>query len=469
MAPDIFACKEFGSQAALYIPPRPTPRPAVIALIRAALRGDGNLLGLLPAAAYRMEIGPLGWSRRSTLIVNRPDLVRGVLLDPEGIFPKSDLMVNALEPLIGDSIFVSSGATWRRQRAMIDPTLTMMRVNRAFPAMEAGAEACEAELEERAGRGERFSLDLTMSHLTADIICRTVFSSSLEHRAAHDVFDAFTVFERSVAQVEIRRLIMDKAWTRIPQKAEVLEACRLIRGHLGDLLDSHLGPDGARFDDIASAVAAATDSAGVAFTREELIDQLGVLFLAGHETSASALTWVFALLASQPAVVARLRAEVAEVAGDGPIGFEQVKRLVFTRNIFRETLRLYPPITFLPRVANEATRIGETRVRRGALIMVAPWVLHRHQRYWKNPHAFDPDRFAPDRAGEMTPGAYIPFGIGPRICAGADFATIEAILLIARLFRRFDFHLAPDAVMEPAARLTTRPIEQVMCSVTRAG
>ncbi|TDH60191.1 cytochrome P450 [Dankookia rubra] len=451
----------------MYIPPRPISRPALIALLRVALRGDGNLLALLPAAAYRMEIGPLGWSRRSTLIVNRPDLVRQVLLDPEGIFPKSDLMVNALEPLIGDSIFVSSGETWRRQRAMIDPSLTLMRVNRAFPAMEAGAALCEATLAERAGSGERFSLDLTMSHLTADIICRTVFSSGLEHGAAHDVFDAFTVFERSVAQVEIRRLIMDKAWTRIPQKPDVLEACRLIRGHLGALLDGHLAA-GAAFDDIASAVVEARDGEGRAFTREELIDQLGVLFLAGHETSASALTWVFFILATQPALVARLRAEIREVASDGPIGFEHTKRLTFIRNVFRETLRLYPPITFLPRIANEATTLGETKVRRGALIMVAPWVLHRHRAYWKDPDVFDPDRFLPEREAEMTAGAYLPFGTGPRICAGAAFATIEAVLLIARLFRAFDFHLEAPERVEPAARLTTRPVEQVMCRVTRA-
>ena len=425
------------------------------------------LLGLLPAAAYRMEIGPLGWSRRQTLIVNRPDLVRGVLLDPDGIFPKSDLMVNALEPLIGDSIFVSSGATWRRQRAMIDPSLSLMRVNRAFPAMEAGAADCEATLGERAGTGETFSLDLTMSHLTADIICRTVFSAGLELQAAHDVFDAFTIFERSVAQVEIRRLIMDKAWTRIPQKADVLEACRKIRGHLGDLLDGHLAA-GARFDDIASAVAAARDDEGRAFTREELIDQLGVLFLAGHETSASALTWVFYILATQPALVVRLRAEVRDVAGDGPIEFEHTKRLTFVRNVFRETLRLYPPITFLPRIANEATKIGGTNVRKGALIMIAPWVLHRHHAYWRDPDVFDPDRFLPEREGEMTQGAYIPFGIGPRICAGAAFATIEAVLLVARLFRAFDFHVDAAAEVRPAARLTTRPTDQVMCRVTRA-
>lgn len=449
----------------MYAPPRPRPLPALFGLLRAGLRGDGNLLGLLPAAAYRMEIGPLGWSRRQTVVVNRPDLVRQVLLDPEGIFPKSDLMVMALEPLIGDSIFVSSGATWRRQRAMIDPALTMMRVNRAFPAMEAGCAAAEATLADLARRGERFSLDLMMSHLTADIIVRTVFSTSLETGTAHAVFDAFTLFERSVAQVEIRRLIFDKAWTRVPQRAEVLEACRLIRGHLGELLDSHLAA-GASFDDIASAVVAAHDVEGRAFTREELIDQLGVLFLAGHETSASALTWVFFLLATQPAMVERLRAEVAEIAGEGgAVSFEATKRLVFVRNLFRETLRLYPPITFLPRIALEATRIGDYAVRRGALIMIAPWVLHRHRRYWRDPEVFDPDRFLAHREGEMTPGAYIPFGIGPRICAGAAFAAVEAVLLIARLFRRFDFTVEAPERVQPAARLTTRPIEQVMCRV----
>jgi cytochrome P450 len=124
-----------------FTPPKPTSLSALVSLLRVMLRGDGDLLSLLPAAAYRMEIGHLGWSRRQILIVNRPDQVRRVLSDPEGIFPKSDLMVEALDPLIGDSIFVSSGTTWRRQRRMVDPSLTMMRVNNAYPAMVAGCEA----------------------------------------------------------------------------------------------------------------------------------------------------------------------------------------------------------------------------------------------------------------------------------------------------------------------------------------
>ncbi|SFK19281.1 cytochrome P450 [Falsiroseomonas stagni] len=456
------------SSTAPFIPPHPQPRSPIVSLFRAVLQGEGNLLGLLPAEAYRMPIGPLGYSRRSIVVVNEPKLVREVLVDPQGIFPKSDLMVNALEPLIGDSIFVSSGPTWKRQRAMMDPALTLMRVNRAFASMEAGAAEYEETLHRQAQSGALFSLDLAMSHLTADIICRSVFSTSLATTVAHEVFDAFTFFERSVAQVEIRRLIMDRAWTKIPQTQAVLESCALIRRCLGDLLDSHLDA-GQSFDDIASAVVAAHDVEGRAFTREELIDQLGVLFLAGHETSASALTWCFYLLATRPELVARIRAEVAEVCGDGPVTFEHTKRLVFTRNVFNETLRLYPPITFLPRVANEATRIGDYKVKRGALIMVAPWVLHRHRLYWKDPNVFDPDRFTAERKAELVQGAYIPFGIGPRICAGAAFATVEATLLIARLFRHFDFTVENPEAVRPAARLTTRPTRQVMCRVASAG
>jgi cytochrome P450 len=446
----------------VYSPPRPKPLPAVISLMRAGLRGDGNLLDLLPGSAYSMDIGALGWTRRSTIIVNRPDLVRHVLVDAQARFPKSDLMVQALAPLIGDSIFVSSADTWRRQREMVDPALSMMRIGRAFPAMAAGVADCAASLAARCD-GEAFSLDLLMSHLTADIICRTVFSTRLDEGAAHEVFDAFTIFERSVAQVEIRRLVMDKAWTKAPQKPDVLSACALIRSHLAALIDR----GGHDRDDIAAALGHAHDGAGRGFTREELIDQLGVLFLAGHETSASALTWVFFILASQPDAVARIRAEVSEQCGTGDISFEHTKKLAYTRNVFREAVRLYPPITFLPRVALDDCDIGGRKIRRGALVIVAPWVLHRHTKYWRRPDVFDPDRFLPEREAEITQGAYIPFGIGPRICAGAAFASIEAVLIIARLIRDFDFHLDAAGDVRPAARLTTRPVQQIQCRVTR--
>jgi len=442
-------------------PPRPRPLWPVAALARTLWQGEGNLLALLPASAYRVKAGALGYSRRSIILFNDPAVVREILEDKEGIFPKSDLMVGALEALIGESIFVTDGEKWRRQRAMIDPAFSHMRLSLAFKAMSEAVADQETRLEGLAASGEALSLDLTMSHLTADIICRTVFSVSLDSGVARDVFDNFLVFERDVAQVRIARLISDPAWTRVPQKPEVLAACARIRAHLGALIDGHAGTD-----DIAGAVIAARDAAtGEGFTRDELIDQLGVFFLAGHETTASALTWAVYILASRPDILSGLRAEVAAVAGDGPISFEQTRRMPYARAIFREALRLYPPITFMPRVALKPTTIGGYRLRRGALVMIAPWTLHRHKSYWRDPDRFDPDRFLPEGESAQTPGAFIPFGAGPHTCVGAGFATAESILVLACLARRFEFDVSEARGVRPVARLTTRPAREIMCRV----
>ncbi|MEL6662060.1 MAG: cytochrome P450, partial [Pseudomonadota bacterium] len=408
-----------------YIPPRPRSLPAVAALVRTMLQGDGDLLSLLPAYAYTSPVRFIGYSRRQILIVNDPALVRQVMVEEAERFPKSDLMVGALAPLVGDSLFVSHGARWRRQRQMIDPAFSQLRVDRAFGAMEAAVTDYEARLDAAARADEPISLDLAMSHLTADIICRTVFSHTLESETAREVFEDFLHFERTVAHVEIRRLIFDKAWTETPQSPDVLAACKRIRGHIGDLLDTHLAA-GADYDDIAAMVASAEDpSDGSRFTREELIDQLGVFFLAGHETTASALTWTLYALAERPELAARARAEVDAVCGSALPSLADIKRMPFLRNLFKEALRLYPPITFIPRVAAEACEIGGYKLRRGAMVMIAPWAIHRHHALWDRPDAFDPDRWDGPAPAQ---GTYLPFGYGPRICIGAGFATMESAL-----------------------------------------
>ncbi|MDP5069654.1 MAG: cytochrome P450, partial [Congregibacter sp.] len=347
-----------------FIPPKPHSLAALPALLRVMWNGDGNLLDLLPAAAYRFAVGNLGYSRRSTVLFNDPALVRHIMRDPDGIFPKSDLMVNALEHLIGESIFVTDGPKWRRQRAMIDPAFSHMRISHAFTAMQGAVNDYVHRLESIADGDEPLSLDLAMSQLTADIICRTVFSTSLNSQVAFDVFEDFTVFERSVAQVDIKRLIFEPAWTKAPQPQIVLDACTRIRGHLATLIDTHLEP-GADFNDIASAVIAARDSdTGEPFSRDELIDQLGVFFLAGHETTASVLTWLFFICAERPALVVRMREEIdglftaMDGNSDGELGFEHMRQLPLLKAVFKEALRLYPPITFMPRVALQDTTVG---------------------------------------------------------------------------------------------------------------
>ncbi len=450
----------------LYRPPAPQPKTPIRSLVRVIRQGDGDLLSLVPIDAYEKPCTWLGYSRRSILLINDPDIARDILTDPLEIFPKNDLMKGALEPLVGDSIFVSSGDTWRRQRAMIDPAFSHMRINQAFGSMVAAVDSYEALLSDRAHEETSFSLDRAMSQLTADIICRTIFSTSLSAGTAKDVFAAFAEFERSVASVNLRQLIFGKPWADVRQPQRVLAACETIRSHIGQLIDPRLAEDAPKMDDIVSAVIAARDpETGTGFTREELIDEIGVFFLAGHETTASVLTWVFYILAARPDVVERIRTEVDAVVGSRDIQFADVKQLVFTRNVFREALRLYPPITFIPRVAAEATTIGDFRVKKGAMIMVSPWTSHRNERLWHHADQFDPDRFDRADGRDADKGVLMAFGLGPRICVGAAFATIESGLIIARLVRRFDFEVLNPEKVRPVSRLTTRPAQEIQCRV----
>ena len=357
-------------------------------------------------------------------------------------------MVSALEHLIGDSIFVTDGERWKRQRAMIDPAFSHMRISHAFGAMKAAVDDHLLTLEEKAASGEAFSLDLAMSHLTADIICRTVFSTPLQTGVAVDVFEDFTLFERSAVQVDVLRLIFKPAWSDIPQPPEVLAACERIRRHLGTLVDSHLDNPEA-FDDIASSVIAARDQRPVnrSPARSSLISwvsfsgwprdhrecaDLGLLYLGGSTA-----------LARPAARGDRHRGRRCAMS------FEHTRQLPLTKAFFKETLRLYPPITFMPRVALREATVGGRHLRKGALVMIAPWTLQRHSKWWPDPHAFKPERFLPEQEATLVQGAYIPFGQGPHTCVGAGFAQTESVLILAELVRRLIGCLSPVKPCDP--------------------
>lgn len=448
-----------------YRPPAPWPRSRLLSF--ASILFHKNLLRMLPAGAYDTFFGRLKLGRRTIFVFNHPKTVREILVDRYESFPKSDIMVAALQSLVGDGIFISNGETWKRQRRMIDPAFRHVRIRRAFPGMAAATDASEARLAAHAGAGAAFRLDEELSHLTADIVFRAIFSQPIESRSAERVFAAFSVYQEKVAQIDPFRIVSRRPWTPMPPSRALLETCRVIREELGVLVDARMAA-GEAGDDICGDLIAARDSeTGSAFTREELIDQLAVFFLAGHETSASVLTWALFILSQQPAVAERIRAEVARVAGDGPIGLDHIKALGFTRNVFLETLRLYPPVSFLSRVALADETLRDRAVPRGALVVVSTWLIHRHLKFWRAADRFDPDRFSQERENELHPGAYLPFGAGPRVCSGASFATTEAVLILARLVRSFDFEtLAPEKV-QPITRLTTRPKHGVTVRVRR--
>jgi cytochrome P450 len=208
---------------------------------------------------------------------------------------------------------------------------------------------------------------------------------------------------------------------------------------------------------------------GQKFSGDEMVDQVAIFFLAGHETSASALAWALYLLSLDQSAQARVASEAKAASAEGDFTFKNLSKMPFTRNVFKETLRLYPPVPMMVRENLREEIFRERRIKVGSQIVLSPWHLGRHQRFWDKPDVFDPDRW--DRPENKKPAreAFIPFSTGPRVCTGAGFAMVEGVLLLAMLVKSFDFKTVDGEIPIPAAHLTVRARDGIFLSVTPRG
>lgn len=313
-----------------------------------------------------------------------------------------------------------------------------------------------------------------MTHVTADIIFRTIFSVPMEGVDARRIFEAFARFQ-AVAPRLLLPSIYGLRWLVWPWDAwRSRQAAREIRGLLEALIrprfDAHQAGEPARAADILQSFMEATDPQhGGGFSFDELVDQVAMLFLAGHETSASALTWACHLLANAPEVQERAHAEVVQQLGERLPELSDMKAMNLTRNVFRETLRLFPPVGFMARQASSACTLRKKAVRQGATVVVAPWLIQRHHDLWQEPDAFNPDRYDNDASRESLRQAYLPFGMGPRVCMGAAFALQEATLILACLLRRYRLSAVIGHEPQPVGRLTIRSANGVRLQLHRRG
>lgn len=457
----------------LHRPPAPRLLGNLGTALRIMLQRRTDILGALPRRAYENQIGRREGRGRVIYLVNDPAAARDVMVDRVELFPKSSLFTEVLGPLVGEGAFVANGAVWRRRRDAIRPAFSQLALRAAFPAMQAAVDAAMLRLDALAQSRRVFELDAEMSHAAADVIFRTIFSQPIEAQEAGEVFEAFTRFQLLSDQIAPRRLFAASAALKATDAAEVERVSRRIRDLLGRVVDGRyalIARGEAPPRDMAQAIIDARDpETGEALSREALIDELAVFFMAGHDTTASTLTWAWFILARQPETVARLRAEHAAVVGaDGRLSYEAAQeRLPFARAVVREVLRLYPPISFLAR-----SPIGEQKLRRWTvrpqdILIVSPWVMGRHLNAWRDPDRFDPGRFV-EREGEAkAPEASFPFGMGPRVCPGQAFAMLESVLVLSRLTARYDLRPLRPGRVRPAGRVTVRPDHAIRCRVAR--
>ncbi|MGQ3051794.1 MAG: cytochrome P450 [Roseateles sp.] len=381
-----------------------------------------------------------------------PELLRAVMVDHADALIRWQRGPEVFAQLMGQSVLVTEGATWQRQRRMLMQAFTPKRVAGYAALMTDAATAGLAGVAD----GE-VAMDTLFSHLTMDVISRTLFSTPIgtDTAAAADAVQVLS--ETALAEMFWPVTLPD--WLPLPGKAAKRRASRLIHGLLREHVEARRASGETRPDLLGMLMALRDDATGEALTPQEVYDQCMVSFQAGHETSATALLWWSWLLAAHPTAQAQARAEVdAVLAGRTPTA-DDASALPFLCATLKEAMRLYPPVAAVMtrRLTREIT-LGNVRLPARTLVRVTPWLLHRDPRGWPDaPLAFKPERFLGQAAHAIPRGAYIPFGLGPRVCLGQHFAMLEMTLIAALLLQRFELAPTRRAAPRPRMAVTLRP------------
>ena len=428
--------------------------------IRTLMRGfRRDLLGALPERLYRAWMAEFRTPIIHSFFCNDPELLKTILQDRPTDFPKSNRMREGLAPLLGNGVFISNGADWAHQRRIIDPAFEGGRLRHSYPAILDAARAAVARMPIGVTDVEPRS-----AHAAADVIFRALFSLPVEHAIAAQVFEAFRAHQEAQPLVNLAALLPLPSWMPRPHSRRTRASAAQIRGLIADLVDARMVQigNGTAPDDLATKMMVTPDpETGNCFTRSEMIDQVAVMFLAGHETSASVLAWALWLLAAHPEWQDRVAAEAVQLSDD----FASVSTLKTTRAVFREALRLYPAVAMFAREATQTETFRERRVPRGAQLVVSPWHLHRHERLWDRPDDFDPARWDTPEGKASARTAYLPFSAGPRACPGAGLAMVEGVVMLAAITRAFRMETT-DREPLPVARLTIRATDGIWLKMT---
>lgn len=449
------------------IPPKPRSRAQKVTLWRYLRLFRQDILSAQPARLYRAWMAEFRTPFFRSYLCNDPDLVDLVLRARPMDFPKSGRVAEGLRPLLRNSVFVTNGETWVRQRRIIDPAFEGGRLKDAFPAMWAAGQTCVLRLQAKSGP-EPIEIEAETSHVAADVIFRTLFSIPIEHATAAAVFREFRAHQRAAPVANLGALLPLPSWVpRFHTRAARRSAAR-IRALIAALTSARAGEiaAGTAPDDLATKIMTTPDPlTGACFDTEEMVDQVAIFFLAGHETSASALGWALYLLALAPEWQEKVAAEAAAMNPENP-DYSMLGGLKLSRAVFREALRLYPPVPMFVRETTCPETFRGRPVAPGAQVVISPWHLHRHERLWENPDGFDPGRWATPAGRACQRRAYIPFSAGPRVCPGAGFAMAEGPLILSLILRAFRLERVAGRDPVPVAHLTVRAADGIWLRLT---
>ena len=445
------------------VPPAPPRAPDDMTAIGRMVAMRRSAIATWGQRAYEEDIIRGRFFGRSSFILNAPDAIRHVLVDNYENYTRTPTAMRVLRPVLGEGLLIAEGRAWKHQRRTLAPAFTPRAVSTLVPHMIAAIDETVVNLE--AESGAPFDLYQIMQRMTLEIAGRTMFSFAMGRHGA-TLRDFVMEYGARLARPHFLDMLLPLSWPS-PQDFARARFRKRWTAFVATLMAERRAQgknDGAPPRDLFDLMGDARDpETGAAFTDEQLGDEVATMILAGHETTATTLFWALYLLALDPTTQDEVAREVKDLGANG--GALEPERLKFTRAVIDETLRLYPPAFLIARAAGGPDTIAGMPVKTNDVILIAPWLLHRHEKLWRDPNAFIPTRFmapasSPDRF------AYLPFGVGARICIGAHFALVEATLALARLVGAFRVDLADETPIMPEAVVTTQPDRSPMFLIT---
>ena len=454
--------------------PEPSTRAAGIDGTVEVKRSASRLLAALvreplssvPVEAYDAGMVVTRALGRMRIYLTGPELIQEAFVRQADALTKSE-QGRVLKPALGTGLLTAEGADWRWQRRTLSPGFAHTRLQSLVPAMIAAAEAARDALL-ALPPDSVVDIGRETTRVTLRIVGDTMLACANGLDAGR-IESGIAAFLKPAPWVIAFTIAGAPEWTPYPGRRRSAAAAREMRDEVTRTVAARRIEGGAEGqDDLLALLLAARDpDGGRALTNEEITDNVVTFVTAGHETTAVALIWALHLLSLHPDVAGRVRAEIAAVAGNAPLAVEHVAQLAYTHQVVNETLRLYPSVPITSRTTSKTVELGGVTIPAGSVIILPIYAVHHHRGLWDQPEAFDPARFEADRAKARHRYAFMPFGVGPRICIGSAFAMLEAVTILAVLVRALDFAAAGPAPT-PMARLTLRPKTPVMLRVSAA-
>ncbi len=435
-------------------PAHPPPHLSSHTLLGSASPMHHDPLGFLLATRRYGEVVGMRFVFSQAYLVYHPDDVKHVLQENHFNYNKDLFTYHMLHPVLGAGLFTNDGESWLHQRRLMQPAFHRKHLASYATLM---AEATDAMLEGwQAHEEPEGPLDIAeeMMRLTLRIVGQALFSLDLSQETS-------TVGQ---AVSTLVKLLGDYVYMPFPpisiptprnrhMQSAIHELDRVVAGIIKERRERESDTG----DLLSMLLLARDEETDKGMNDHQARDEIMTLLLAGHETTANALTWTWYLLSQHPEVERRLHAELAAVLGGNAPTVEHLPRLTYTSMVLQEALRLYPPIWVLSRKAIAADELGGYSIPPGSMVILSPYATHRHPAFWERPEVFDPERFTPERAAARPHYAHFPFGGGPRQCIGSNFALMEAQLVLAAVAQRYRLRLAPGHPVVPEAKITLRP------------